>query len=182
MRSIAINKVNKLVMAVIMTVAAALVITAQENSPRVPEIPAGCENLQADAGSEVAVRFFAVGVQVYWWNGSTWGFVGPMATLYADESLNGKVGTHYGGPTWKTNSGSLVIGKNPVRCTPDPESIPWLLLEVDEVDGEGIFRDVTYIQRVNTQGGKAPSTPGTYDGERVEVPYTAVYVFYRPGN
>src|SRR5262249_49113230 len=36
----------------------------------------------------------------------------------------------------------------------------------------------TYIQRVNTVGGKAPTAPGDV-GEVVRVPYTAEYFFYR---
>jgi hypothetical protein len=52
------------------------------------------------------------------------------------------------------------------------------LLSADEVDGVGMFSDVTYIQRVNTSGGKAPTYQG-YDGEEVSVPYTAEYYFYR---
>jgi hypothetical protein len=43
----------------------------------------------------------------------------------------------------------------------------------------GIFGPVTQIQRVNTEGGLAPSDPGTSIGETAEVPYTAVYYFYR---
>lgn len=155
---------------------------AQAGTQVRPELPVGCEHIDAPADQQVAFKVYATGVQVYWWNGTTWGFVGPLATLYADANYMGKVGLHYAGPTWKSNSGSLVIGKNPVRCTPDPDSIPWLGLEVDETDGAGIFSDVTYIQRVNTSGGKAPSTPGTFDGEEARIPYTTEYVFYRSNN
>jgi len=38
---------------------------------------------------------------------------------------------------------------------------------------------VTYIQRVNTTGGLAPSEPGLLEGETKEVPYTAEYYFYK---
>jgi hypothetical protein len=38
---------------------------------------------------------------------------------------------------------------------------------------------VTFIQRVNTVGGKAPSHSGDSVGEVVRVPYTAEYFFYR---
>jgi len=43
----------------------------------------------------------------------------------------------------------------------------------------GIFEPTTYIQRVNTVGGLAPSTPGTVVGEEARVPYAAEYFFYR---
>ncbi len=174
-----LENIGSYVFAVIALFATASISVAQSDTPRVPDLPAGCEQLYAPVGNSVAFKVYASGVQVYWWNGSTWGFVGPIATLYSNAGLTGKVGTHYAGPTWKSNSGSLVIGKNPVRCTPDPDSIPWLLLEADETDNAGIFNGVTYIQRVNTVGGKAPAEPGTMDGEQAFVPYTTEYVFYR---
>lgn len=152
---------------------------AQTDVPRDIDLPQGCEHIQVPAGNRIALQVYASGVQVYTWNGAAWGFVGPIATLYSNPGLNGKVGTHYGGPTWKSNSGSLVIANNPTRCTPDAGSIPWLLLEADETEGPGIFADVTYIQRINTVGGVAPDEPGTYDGEQAFVPYTTVYVFYK---
>jgi len=166
---------KRLILLAILLMAASMVFAQPE-----PQLPLGCEELQVPAGNEVAFKVFASGVQVYWWNGTSWGFVGPIATLYANSGMTGKVGVHYGGPTWKSNSGSLVIGKNPIRCTPDPDSIQWLRLEADETDGSGIFNGVTYIQRLNTFGGKAPSEPGTFDGEEVSVPYTTEYYFYRP--
>ena len=161
----------------VMLAAATAIVPAQDRLE--PDLPVGCEQLQVPEGNEVAFRVYASGVQVYWWNGTSWGFVGPIATLYADSGMRGKVGLHYGGPTWKSNSGSLVIGKNPIRCTPADDSIPWLRLEADETDGAGIFEGVTYIQRINTAGGKAPTEPGTFDGEQVSVPYATEYYFYR---
>jgi hypothetical protein len=53
-----------------------------------------------------------------------------------------------------------------------------LLKEVSS-EGPGIFRRVTFIQRVNTVGGNAPSAPGDFTGEVVRVPYTTEYFFYR---
>lgn len=179
MTGIITRKLNNLAVAALLIAAAVSISAAQEDPTRVPVLPLGCEQLQVPEGNEVAFRVYASGVQVYWWNGSKWGFVGPIATLYSNEALTGKVGTHYAGPTWKSNSGSLVIGKNPIPCTPDPDSIPWLRIEKDETDGAGIFSGVTFIQRVNTSGGKAPSEPGMFDGEEVSVPYTTEYYFYR---
>lgn len=179
MRGIIIKTIGKVALTAMVMFAAGAISFAQSNTSQAPELPAGCEQLYAPVGNSVAFKVYASGVQVYTWNGSTWGFVGPIATLYSNAGLTGKVGTHYAGPTWKSNSGSLVIGKNPVRCTPDADSIPWLLLEADETDGAGIFAGVTYIQRVNTVGGKAPAEPGTIDGEQAFVPYTTEYVFYR---
>jgi hypothetical protein len=149
---------------------------------RTPDLPLPlCQSIQAPEGNEVAFHTYAVGVQVYKWNGSAWAFVGPVANLYADAGFRGQVGTHYGGPTWESNSGSRVVGRRVVNtgCTPDANAIPWLLLEEVSTDGPGIFRRVTYIQRVNTTGGIAPTAPGTTVGEETRVPYTAEYYFYR---
>jgi hypothetical protein len=53
------------------------------------------------------------------------------------------------------------------------------LLSVVETEGPGIFDGVTHIQRVNTSGGKAPSTSGLTVGEEARVPYTTEYFFYK---
>ena len=45
-----------------------------------------------------------------------------------------------------------------------------------------VVRSITFIQRVNTTGGLAPSVPGLLDGETKEIPYTAEYYFYRAEN
>jgi hypothetical protein len=41
---------------------------------------------------------------------------------------------------------------------------------------------VTFIQRVNTVGGKAPTVNGVVAGEVARVPYTAEYLFYKADN
>jgi hypothetical protein len=61
----------------------------------------------------------------------------------------------------------------------DTNSIPWLLLSAASNEGPGIFADTTFIHRVNTVGGKAPSTDGTFVGQVARVPYNADYFFYR---
>jgi hypothetical protein len=154
---------------------------ADEGS-RTPDLPLPlCQSIQVPAGNEVASHAYALGVQVYRWNGSAWAFVGPVANLYADAGFRGQVGTHYAGPTWESNSGSRVVGRRVLNtgCTPDATAIPWLLLEEVTADGPGVFSRVTFIQRVNTTGGLAPAAPGTTVGEEARVPYTAEYYFYR---
>ena len=149
---------------------------------RGPELPLPlCESIQVPAGNELAFHSFATGVQVYKWNGTAWAFVEPVANLYADAGFRGQVGTHYAGPTWESNGGSKVVAKrvDNTGCTPDANAIPWLLLEVVLNDG---FNAATYIQRVNTSGGVAPTTPGTTVGQEARIPYTAEYFFYRAAN
>jgi hypothetical protein len=64
------------------------------------------------------------------------------------------------------------------RCEPDPTALPWLLLRAKPLGGPGIFHGVTFIQRVNTVGGREPVGPGAL-GEERRVPYTTEYLFYR---
>lgn len=148
---------------------------------RAPDLPSPlCDNLQVPPGHKVAFHTYALGVQIYRWNGASWDPMRPDATLYADANFRGKVGTHYGGPTWESNDGSNVVGKlPPVGCSVDSTAIDWLRLQAASTDGPGIFSRVTYIQRVNTRGGLKPTTPGSFVGEEVKVPYTTEYYFYR---
>ena len=137
-----------------------------------------CYKLRAPQGSILAFHAYARGVQIYRWSGSAWTFVAPDAELFADATGHGKIGTHYVGPTWESVSGSTVVGAVQERCTPDASAIPWLLLGAQS-HGPGVFHDVIAIQRLNTVGGNAPITAGTFVGEIEKVPYTAEYFFYR---
>lgn len=145
-----------------------------------PELPAGCGSITVPEGNKLSFHVYARGAQVYRFNGVTWDFVAPVATLYAEEGFHGEVGTHYVGPHWESKSGSKVKAARVLDtgCTPDPTAIAWLLLKKTETSGNGIFTKVTYIQRTNTTGGLAPSEPGAINELR-EVPYTAEYYFYR---
>ena len=137
-----------------------------------------CDELRAPAGSKLAFRAYAKGVQIYSWNGTSWSFVAPSAVLSADAAGNSTVATHYAGPTWESNSGSKVVGTLLDRCVADAGSIPWLSLTAVATDSTGVFRRVNFIQRVNTVGGVAPSVPGV-TGDTARVPYTSEYLFYR---
>ena len=157
---------------------------AQENETyRAQEaLPAVCTNVEVPAGNILTSRLYAVGVQRYRWNGSAWVFVEPVATLYADANYHEKTGTHYAGPTWDFNTGGKVVAARLEGCSPTSTAIPWLLLEITTTSGPGILTSMTYIQRVNTVGGLAPTAPGTSIGALADVPYTAEYYFYRAKN
>jgi hypothetical protein len=143
---------------------------------RAPEVPDS--RLVVPSGNKVHFHGFGVGVQIYTWNGSSWGTAVPEATLF--DGQGGVVAIHFAGPTWESNSGSRVVGAlPPVAVTVDPDAIPWLRLRALTTEGPGIFADTTYIQRVNTTGGKAPSTNGSFVGQVARVPYSADYFFYR---
>ena len=151
-----------------------------------PVLPAQCGAIVPEAGNKLDSHVYAKGVQIYQWNASTnfWDFVGPRADLFAEEGYHGEIGTHFTGPRWQSKGGSRVkaepiLGKS---CTPDPTAIAWLLLRATETTAFGMFRDVTFIQRVNTTGGLRPTDPGTLHGEIKEVEYTAEYYFYKAEN
>jgi hypothetical protein len=105
-------------------------------------------------------------------------FVAPSGNLYADRGFHGGR-THFGGPTWESNSASKVIARKTDDCTPDSSAVAWLLLETGVTDGPGIFNGVSHVQRVGTTGGIKPAAPGAVIGEQRSVPYTAEYYFYR---
>ena len=107
----------------------------------------------------------------------------PEAVLFDNDG--NVVATHFAGPTWESNSGSQVVGSlPPLAVVVDPTAIPWLRLATvpDRTHGPGIFADTTYIHRVNTVGGKAPSVAGSFVGQVARVAYAADYYFYRAEN
>jgi hypothetical protein len=128
-----------------------------------------------------------------------WELFGPQATLFSKSGR--QTATHFQipnpdengtlRPTWQDSRDSSTVWgfKKSASTNPDyvdPDAIPWLLLTVVGRDpgpgrGRGLFR-TTYIQRLNTSGGKAPATGcATADdvGNREYVPYSADYFFYR---
>ena len=166
--------------AVTLLAVALLAITTpgQGRNGVVPDL-GDCDHLQPPAGNRPFFRVFAEGVQIYRWNGTSWVFVAPEADLYASPIGVGLVGTHYASPTWESLSGSKVVGTVDQRCDVDAGDIQWLLLRAVSSEGPGVFGGVTYIQRLNTSGGIAPTSPGTTTGQIARVPYTTEYYFYR---
>jgi hypothetical protein len=152
-------------------------VNLAKQPPVVPAI------IEVPAGNRLAFATFAEGVQIYQCaltaTGYAWVFVAPEAVLL--EGNNGVVGSHYVGPTWETNSGSNVVGTRLQGITQDPSAIAWLLLGAVSSQGPGILDGVTYIQRVSTTGGLAPTSGADSSsvGEYVNVPYTADYFFYK---
>jgi hypothetical protein len=153
-------------------------LTALATDNRAPEVPD--TSIAAPTNTVVNFHGFGVGFQIYTWNGTDWGKAVPDATLFDDEG--NVVASHFGGPRWKSNSGSQVLGVSPKAFIVDPDSIPWVLLQAVYEGGPGIFAETTFIQRVHTVGGKSPETDGTFVGQVAKVPYTADYFFYRQSN
>ncbi len=107
---------------------------------------------------------------------------GPLADLH---DRKGKVIVHHSaGPTWKHNDGSEVTGKAVAHVdSPDPKSVPWLLLTVTGHSGDGVLAHVTSVQRVHTKGGIAPAAADCDTSKlntEVKSSYTADYYFYAP--
>jgi hypothetical protein len=155
--------------------------------PAIPvpaDVPAA---LQAPAGQEPYLQVHAVGVQVYecapkadapgnW----AWQFRGPEATL--TDAAGKTVGRHFGGPSWASTDGATVVGQVSASApAPEKGDIPWLLLAIKSQDGQGLLTRTASVQRLDTEGGVAPSSAcGAGNAKQVErVGYTATYVFWR---
>ena len=151
--------------------------------PLVPPI------LEPPADQQLTFHAFAVGVQIYVVTQNptnpalySWVFKAPEAVLFEEDDQDEPVGLHYAGPTWEHKDGSKVVGSVLQRSpSPNAGAIPWLLLQAVSHEGRGKFSRVTYIQRVNTAGGTAPTTgaDAAHVSQEARVPYTAEYYFYR---
>lgn len=161
-----------------------------------PVLVAGCATAPADASDippslrPAGTRFLdvlAVGVQIYECAATpgqatpyAWTFRAPEATLI-DRNAR-LVGKHFAGPTWESTDGSSVVGEVKSRDPgPDPNAIPWLLLDAKRTTGAGLFANTRSIQRVDTAGGIPPTAPcdASVAGRSARVPYSATYYFYR---
>jgi hypothetical protein len=141
-----------------------------------PPVPS---ELKPPSGEELVLRVVASGDQIYTCDGSKWTLVGPDAKL--SDERGREAGSHFAGPTWQWSDGSRVIGKPIANATPDPDSIPWLLLTATGHQGDGVMSKVSSIQRLHTKGGKAPASgcSASSKDEKLRVPYTADYYFYQ---
>lgn len=159
---------------------------AKTASLTVPTVPNG---LRLPDGLKLEQTFNAEGVQIYACQakadnaGFEWAFKAPEATLSAEDGT--KTGTHYAGPTWEANDGSKLVGEVKARLnSSDQNAIPWLLLATKSIGKDGLLSKVVFIHRLETVGGKAPSSEcntGTV-GTQARVPYTAKYYFYAAQN
>lgn len=164
------------VAATLIAIAAASPLAQANEAP--PEVPS---KISVPEGNKPFLDVHAVGVQIYSCNGQAWAPVAPRANLYDED---GKlVGTHFAGPSWQTKDGSTVVGSRVDGVNVDPTAVDWLLLSATPTK-EGRLGRTTFIQRINTTGGRAPATgcDATTVGDRIEIPYTADYVFWKAGD
>jgi Protein of unknown function (DUF3455) len=141
--------------------------------------------LQPPANEHLLIRVRAKGDQIYTCKEAAgqfaWTLKAPDAQLFDKEGK--PFGKHFAGPSWKANDSSLVTGKAVANVpSPDADSVAWLLVKVVSHEGRGVLSRVTSIQRINTKGGKAPSSgcEAAQAGQEIRVHYTADYLFYAP--
>lgn len=167
-----------------------------------PPVPA---NIQVPAGNEAFLVGHAVGTQNYVCapgksiGAAAWTLFTPEATLFDDASE--QLITHYFSPnpvegttvraTWQDSRDTSTIWAKASAASQDPAfvragAVPWVLLQVVGTQsgptGGATLSGTTFVQRLNTIGGAAPSTDcnlPTDIGNKAFVPYTADYFFFR---
>lgn len=188
---------RRLTLMVAFTVALLQPIAAADIVP--PPVP---PKLEVPAGNEAFLEGHAIGTQNYIClpseAGVAWTLVGPQATLF--NRWDWQLITHFLSPnpderdtpraTWQHSRDTSTVWAVAIASSSDPNfvasgAIPWLLLQVVGAQpgptGGDRLTETTFIQRVHTSGGVAPSTgcvEVTDVGQRAFVPYTADYFFY----
>src|ERR1700674_770420 len=159
--------------------AAGFLFSVSINAQQVPK------ELQPPANEQLLLQVHGKGDQIYTCKADgaqfAWTLKAPEAQLIDDSGK--PFGKHFAGPSWEANDGSRVTGKAVANApSPDADSIPWLLVTVVSRSGEGVLARVTSIQRVNTKGGKAPTSgcDAAHPEQEYRSPYSADYVFFTP--
>ena len=124
-----------------------------------------------------------------------WTLFTPEATLFDEQGE--QLITHFFSPnpdevgnivraTWQASDTSSVWAKAVASATVDPNAITWVKLvavgtQVGPTGGDTLAQ-TTFVQRVNTEGGLAPTTgcDRLNDvGRKAFMPYKADYFFYK---
>jgi hypothetical protein len=173
-----------------------------EAGPRAPALPP----ILIPDGASPFLRTHAVGTQNYvcvaTGAGLAWRFAGPQATLFVRVAgVEQQLTTHFLSPnpdeggiaraTWQGSLDTSRVWARAAHIVDDPAvvgagNIPWLLLERVGARrgpaGGRLLSQATWIQRINTAGGVAPSTGCSQPsdaGAMALVPYSTDYVFLR---
>ena len=165
------------------TILAAATCAAFSTFVSAEPMPSAPAELRPSAQETLILEASASGVQVYECAADTygyqWRFKAPEADL--SDRAGKSIGRHYGGPTWELADGSKVVGEVSKQApSPDAAAIPLLLLRAKPGTGSGAFASVSSVQRLDTFGGRAPSTGCSAENvaKVTRVPYTATYYFY----
>jgi hypothetical protein len=171
-----------------------------------PDVPPA---IQVQAGNRAFLEGHGVGTQNYIClpcpnpttpaaacpdaSGFAWLLFTPEATLFNDHGK--QLTTHFFSPnpaedgtiraTWQDSRDSSIVWGGRAISAPVPDAIPWLLLPMagtqEGPTGGDTLTKTSFIQRLNTAGGLAPSDgcSGLEDvGAKAFQPYTADYFFY----
>ena len=145
------------------------------------------EAVKVPAGNQVAIETVGVGEITYECRVKAgaagafeWAFVGPQADL--NSRTGAKLGTYYGPPaTWAAADGSKITGTQVAVSPSTPGNIPMQLVKANPASGPGAMVGVTYVQRVATKSGVAPTSAcdGGTIGRKEIVKYQADYIFWK---
>jgi len=205
------SRPNRRILPIACTTALALAFTlslpqaAHANGVAPPRAPA---DIQVEPGNELFLEGHGVGTQNYICtpagSGFAWTLFTPEATLF-NHGDKQQIITHYFSPnnnpfdpsdkgviraTWQDSRDTSTVWAAALVSSTDanfvaPDAIPWVKLQVvgaqDGPTGGDRLSDTTFIERVNTVGGSAPSTGCSASadvGKKAFVPYEADYFFY----
>jgi len=178
-QSLAMFRISQILMIVLFVGGCAV---AQQAAPA--DVPA---SLKPTGNVRLVLQTHAIGSQIYECTVSAdgkyaWTLKGPDAELR--DGRGSVVISHSAGPKWQHRDGSVITGSAIAKePSPDGKSIPWLLLSADNsTSHEGTLSKVTFVQRIHTEGGQAP-TAGCEQGHKgaeFGAKYQADYLFYAP--
>ena len=194
------NYITTLGIALTLTLALPLAAQAQTVTP--PPVP---DKIEVQPPDVAFLRGRGVGTQNYECQPVNslgrvgWVLFTPQATLFDDQDE--QLITHFFSPNpiengivrvaWQDSRDTSSVWGRIVESSDDPNfvnagAIPWLKIErvgaqAGPTGGDTLSR-TTFIQRLNTEGGLAPSTGcerPTDIGKKQFVPYAADYFFYK---
>lgn len=175
--------------------------TAHAQGVTPPPVPPG---LEITDGSQAFLLGRGVGTQNYECQPTAvtgalgqvdWVLFTPQATLFDD--LNGQLTSHFFSPnpaegqvvraTWRDSADSSTVwARATAQAVVDQTAITWVTLKVVGTEagptGGTTLTGATFVQRLNTTGGLAPTTgcSSLADvGHKAFIPYTADYFFFR---
>lgn len=193
---------RKFVTALGLVTTIALPCAARAQGVTPPPVPA---NIEVPSGNHVYLLGRGVGTQNYVCAPTksigrvAWTLFTPQATLFDDAG--GQLTAHFFSPnpvegntvvraTWRDSQDSSTVWARANASSSDPafvnsNAIAWVLLEAVGTEagptGGANLTRTTFIQRLNTVGGLAPSTGcdvPTDVGNKAFMPYTADYFFF----
>jgi hypothetical protein len=205
------NRLRQLITASVIAIAlqspSAMGQPALAGAVQTPPVP---RDIQVPAGNTAFLKAHAVGTQNYICLPSgtafSWILSGPQATLFLtlqwfNYEIRQQITTHFLSPnpdesgmpraTWQGSLDTSRVWARAIASSTDPTfvvpgAIPWLLLErvgaQQGPSGGSYLAQTTFIQRLNTLGGVAPSAGcslPTNVGSTAFIQYEADYVFYK---